>query len=86
MSDHKGVVADEAIGLVAAEHELTHTLHDLALVRARVVGCHRHLRASRVHQYHEFRDFFGFLDGDAVSAALYFAERCGWGVAWNRQL
>jgi hypothetical protein len=80
------VVADEAIGLVTAEHERTHTVHDLALVRARVAGCQWHLEASRVHQYHEFRDFSGFLDGDAVSAALYFAERCGWAVAWNRQL
>lgn len=69
-----GLVAADAIGRHACEHEVEEALDELALVGRGRRGVDGHGQAAGIDQHHDFHAFSGFGDADAIAAALGLAE------------
>lgn len=69
------LVADDAAGRHAGEHELKEALHQRALVRRGRGPVDRHRQPAGVDEHHDFHALSGLGDADPIPAALGFAER-----------
>jgi hypothetical protein len=70
-----GLVADDALRLLARQHEVEQSLHQPTLVPIRRCGVDGHREAPGVHQDHDLHAFTDLCAADPVPSALGLAER-----------